>query len=325
MVRRLVSAIALVGSLIGTSASPEVSQSLRYDKLKARMVRMGSWFISYNKDFPPYQMSMLVVADEGCLLEFQCPMGEGLPDRPEIGRYYWKNPPEEGERLRQLMLRAEAEQATVKDPPSLPGTRFLTFGLGKKGVDEVDPLTVVPLRRPLTPTVAAFDEAMLTLARKVVDHPYTTLRAKGTLHTKELAPDGELVARLELSNTGIFPVVAYNPAFRASPAKVMVSIEERKDEFQYLDVTPDEMAASTGTSTAQQLAPTAEAKIKLGPGDVLALSIRVRKHIYLRKGRHAVELRYTSSNHGLEEGEGLAGFVDVVAGTLEIQKAVSHK
>jgi hypothetical protein len=49
----------------------------------------------------------------------------------------------------------------------------------------------------------------------------------------------------------------------------------------------------------------------------MALSIRIRRHVYLKKGRHAVMLRYTSSNSGMDENEGLKGFVQVPSGTIE--------
>jgi hypothetical protein len=105
--RRLSSAVAIVGSLIGV-VQPAAAQSLGPAKLKTRMTHMGAWFMSYGRSLPPYQMNLLVVANEGCLLEIQNVLGDNLPERPEFGVYFWKNPPAEAESLRQLMLSAEA-------------------------------------------------------------------------------------------------------------------------------------------------------------------------------------------------------------------------
>lgn len=315
------SVLAVLGSLIGVG--PAAGKPASYQKLQTRMTRMGSWFISYGRTLPPYQMSMLVVAGEGCLLELQSPMGDKLPGRPEMGTYFWKSPPAEAEALRALMERAQAEHASVKKAPApvLPGTRFLTFGLGKKDAEKVDPLTSVPMNQAFGPAVEAFDDAALAMARKAVDHPYMTLRAKGTLHTQQITSDGEFVARLELTNVGIVPVTVLNPAHAGSPARVQVTLEAPDGEFQFMDVKEAEMVASKGAATAAQLPPTADAHVKLAPGESLALSLRVRRHLYLRRGSHKAALRYTSNNQGLDENEGLKGFVSVVAGTVTAAKA----
>lgn len=285
---------------------------------------MGSWFISYGRALPPFQMSLLVVADEGCLLELQNPMGAGLPPHPEMGTYFWKNPPAEAEALRDLMIRAQGERASAKPTRTLPGTPFLTFGPGKKDVDKVDPLTSVPLNQPLSPAVAAFDKAALAMAKQAVAHPYMTVRAKGLVHTKQLVPDGEFDARLELTNVGIVPVVVENPAHPGSPAKVQVTLEASDGENQFVEVKEAELAASTGPATAQRLGPTGDARVKLAPGDTLALSLHLRRHLYLRRGSHKVLLRYTISKGGLDESEGLTGFVSVAAGSVDAAKSTSR-
>ena len=85
MGRRLSSAVAILGSLIGVVASPALGKPATNDKLQTRMTRMGSWYIIYGRTLPPYQMTMLVVADEGCLLTIENVLGDSPPERPEIG------------------------------------------------------------------------------------------------------------------------------------------------------------------------------------------------------------------------------------------------
>jgi hypothetical protein len=315
--RRVSSAAAIIGSLIGIVSPPASAQTLGPAKLKTRMTQMGSWFLSYGRTLPPYQMNLLVVANEGCLLEIQNVLGDDSPPRPEIGVYFWKNPPVEAESLRQLMLNAEAESNAQPKMGSRPGARYIIFGMGKHNGDGQEPVTAVSMSRPLTPAVVAFDKAALSMAHKAFDHPHMALRAKGTVHTREIAPDGEIEGRLELTNIGIVPLIAFNPAFAGSLAKVTLLIEDSLQGFQYVDATPAELAASTGPAGATQLGATTAPQVKLAPGEVLALSIRIRRHVYLGKGRHQVMLRYTSSRDGIDENEGLKGFVQVVSGSIE--------
>jgi hypothetical protein len=322
--RRLWSAIAIVGSLIGL-LQPASAQSLGPAKLRTRMTHMGAWFMSYGRSLPPYQMNLLVVANEGCMLEVQNVLGDDLPERPEFGVYFWKNPPAEAESLRQLMLSAEAEHSQAPSVPQPPGARYITFGLGTPGTDQTGPLSVVPRNQPLTPAVAAFDKAALSMAREAFNHPQMALRAKGTIHSQEVAHDGEIEGRLELTNVGTVPLTAYNPAQDGSPAKVTLLIEDPDQGWQFVDANPSELAASTGPAGASQLAPAAGPTVKIGPGEVMALSIRIRRHIYLGKGRHAVTLRYTSSREGMDENEGLKGFVQVPSGSIEARSSAPRK
>jgi hypothetical protein len=320
--RRISSTIAIVGSLMGIVA-PASAQTLGNAKLKTRMTQMGSWFLSYGRTLPPYQMNLLVVPNEGCLLEIQNMLGDSPPERPEIGVYFWKNPPADAESLRQLMLNAEAEHNAQPKVPSRPGTRYIIFGLGKHDGEGKEQVTVVSRSQPLTPAVVAFDKAALAMAHKAFDHPHMALRAKGIMHSKEVAPDGEIEGRLELTNIGTVPLIAFNPATPDSLARVTLLIEDRLQGFQSVDANPSELAASTGPAGATQLGPTTAAQIKLAPGDVLALSIRIRRHLYLDKGRSAVTLRYTSSRHGIDENEGLEGFVQVLSGSIEPHEAAA--
>lgn len=290
--------------------------------LNTRMTRMSTWFMTYRRDLaPPAELSLIVTPDQGCLLHVTGPVfGINFPNRSEIGTYHWPCSTAEAEMVRGLFDPAMAEAAAFKGVDVPRGTRFLTFGLGSRGSDKVDPLASVPLRQQLPQAIAKYDETMIALARKALDHPFIALKAVASPADSVLDPKGDLCAKLRLSNSGTSPIQIANPAANAT-ATVSLNLKDADGQFTFIEVKPGEISQIGEDGKAIGDAP---AITKLKPGTSILLAIRIRRHVYLHKGRYDVQLKYTSDTKDIPETEAIRGLVQTDAGHIAVTAKGGH-
>jgi hypothetical protein len=278
---------------------------------------MSDWFISYSRPISQgYDIWSLITADQGCLLGVTGPVQPTvLPNRSEIGTYHYTCTAEEAAAVRGLIGPALTEAAATDGMAYTPGTRFLSFGLGARGVDHLDQSSSFALSQPLPPGIAKFDASVMALARKTMDHPIMVLRASAPAEALAFGPDAEARAVLRLTNVGTSPVQVRNPAALEAPGLSLI-LKDREDEVTFIDTKQGEVTQLG--DDGKPLSGKASELVRLKPTETLALAIRIRRHLFLHKGTYRAEVRFTSNTQGIPETEAIDGYVQTAAGTLHV-------
>ena len=277
---------------------------------------MSNWFISYSRPISQgFDIWSIITSDQGCLLGVTGPVQHtALPNRSEIGTYHYACSGAEAEAVRRLIGPALTEAAATDGMAYPPGTQLLSFGLGANGADNLDQSSSFALSQPLPPALAKFDAAVIALARKTMDHPIMVLRASSP-DSAAYGPDGELRAILRLANVGTAPLQIRHPAAAETPGLALI-VWDPDDEVTFIDLKQGEVVQLGDDGKPLPGAPPALVKVK--PGETVTLAIRIRRHLYLRRGTYKVEIRFTSNTKDILETEAIKGFVQTAAGRIHV-------
>jgi hypothetical protein len=289
--------------------------------------KMDTWFITYERPIaPPGGISQVVTGSAECFLIVTCPLsGIDLPDRSEIGMYRWKFPAGETAPLKGIAEAAAAEAGAVKQVAMPRGTLFITFGIGEVG-REIDRLSSVPMSIPLPPAIKRFDDSMIQFAKKLLSHPHATLKGVASIAAPTIERGQALDLEVVLRNSGTVPVTIRNPAAVQGdePVGIEVLIEkdipqERIDEEDFVLVPLARGDAvqlrAPGSKTGREAVPL----VRLGPEEEIALSLKIRRNLFLGPGSYRAYVRYESRAEGIPQAEAVQGRMQLAAGAFRVK------
>ena len=285
--------------------------------------KMNDTYITYSRTLPtggelflvlnPNADSQLTITSDPAELPFA--------GRVEIGVYRHRIPATEVDSLKTLLKQAVREMPRVADAVPM-GTPLLFFAIGNEAV--LDPSATFPLTQPLPPDTKRFDDQMLELAAKLIQHPFRTVKARADWQGPFDREQG-LKVRLTVRNSGIVPVKIPNPAAAKEDDEVGLRLDVLED-LPAGEVTPDKRAgfAVKRTEVKQIAAPGAEpgddpqAIVTLDLKEELVLEVTVRRHLYVGPGRYRGVLTFMCQHEKLDEKETAAGYLQVPLGPLAI-------
>ena len=284
---------------------------------------MASWFVTYDRPMaPPGGLKQVITPDHGSILKITgSVVGVDLPDRSEIGQYAAPLSAQEAQSLKALAMSAIDEAAARKGMTVPWGTRFLAFGIGRTGED-IDSLASFPLSQELPEAIKRFDDAMLALAKKTLEHPRTTLKGAAVCDPANMTPQENPILRLTLSNSGQHPI--RNPAAATSDDQVGLQLRVERDAppDQEDDGTSKLVQLARGEVTQQKTGEskrTAGATSQLGPGEEIVLVLTPQRRLYLGTGAYRAWVTYSSSTDGMPEEMAVEGTLRVSAGRLSVK------
>ena len=288
---------------------------------------MASWFITYERPMaPPGSIKQVITPDHGCLLKITgSVVGVDLPDRAEIGRYATPLPAAEAETLKALAVSAVDEASALKGMTVPRGTRFMTFGLGRTGED-IDSLASFPLSESFPQAIKRFDESMLALAKRMLDHPQATLRGTAICEPGTLTPQENLAVTLTLRNSGPAPIRIQNPAAAASDEKVGLQVtvdkelppgKEDEGDMKFVRLTRGEVSHQKARESDRGGA--IRSMLELAPGGEIVFSLRLQRRLYLGTGAYRAWVTYESSTENVPEQAAVEGSLKIPAGTFSVK------
>lgn len=290
-----------------------------------RSPHMASWFVTYDRPMaPPGALKQVITPDHGTILKVTgAIVGVELPDRSEIGTYAAPLAAAEAESLKKLAAAAIDEATAMKGMTVPRGTRFLAFAIGRTGED-VDASANFPLSQSLPPAVRRFDDAMLELAKKSLDHRRTTLQGEAACEPPAVTPQENPVIKLTLRNTGSKPIRIHNPAAASADDRVGLQIMVEKD------VPPDKeddgssklvqlTRADVSQETTRPARGGAQATSQLAPGEEIILILKPQRRMYLGAGAWRAWVTYRSATDGMPEEMAVEGSLRIPAGKLAVK------
>jgi hypothetical protein len=288
---------------------------------------MKSWFITYKRPMaPPGMFSQIITQTQGCLLTITGPiMDVDLPDTAEIGKYQRPCDAQEAEPLKALADAAIAEAASIKDLDVPRGTRFLTFGIGETG-GELEKLASYPMSMPFPAAIQKFDEAMIAAARKTREKPLATLKGTAKLAFAELAPKQDFELSLVLQNSGTAKILIHNPAAAEEDEKIGLEVAFAKnlpaessedDDIEFVRLKKGEVTQlrALGAEPLKK----SEPLVRLGPGQEIILSLKIKRHAYFRPGSYKAWVTYESFTNSVPEEESVQGSLSIPAGAFAVK------